>query len=112
MYCDALAHPEPISRAARAASPEESGRVLGWDATTGSHRRSRGMAGHAKPSVLDGVLDLRAGLLGVALDLVTAAFGSQAPAAGGPAGGFLDAALDCFGLVRDLPGDTHGGCLS
>src|ERR1022692_1973427 len=42
MYCDALAHPEPISRAARAASPEESGRVLGWDATIGSHRRSRG----------------------------------------------------------------------
>lgn len=35
--------------------------------------------------MLDGVLELRPGLLGVALDLVTAAFGPQAPAAGGVA---------------------------
>src|ERR1035438_1740980 len=60
-------------------------------------------------SVLERVLDLRPGLLGVALDLVTAAFGLQAVVAGGAAGGLLGAAFDRFGLVRDLLSDTHGG---
>lgn len=40
----------------------------------------------ASRSVPEGVLDLRPGLLGVALDLVTAALGAQAPVAGGTAG--------------------------
>jgi hypothetical protein len=48
--------------------------------------------------VLEGVLDL--GLLEVALGLVAAAFGLQARAVGGPPGGLLGAAFDCFGLVR------------
>jgi hypothetical protein len=43
--------------------------------------------------VLDGVLDLGTGLLHVALEPVGAALGAQAPAAGEPAGGLLDAAF-------------------
>src|ERR1700693_3521078 len=64
-------------------------------------------AGGAGGAVLAGVLDLRPSLLEVALGLVTAAFGAQAPVASDAAGGFLGAAFDCFGLVRDLLGDTH-----
>src|SRR5580700_1025607 len=59
-------------------------------------------------SVLDGVLDLRAGLLHVAVEPVTAAPGAQATAAGKPAGGPLEAAFDRFGFVRELLADTHG----
>jgi hypothetical protein len=40
-------------------------------------------------SVPEGVLDLRPGLLGIALELVTVAFGAQPPVAGQPAGGLL-----------------------
>src|SRR5580704_4791289 len=63
-------------------------------------------------SVLDGVLDLRAGLLHVAVEPVTAAPGAQATAAGEPAGGPLEAAFDRFGFVRELLADTHGAALS
>src|SRR6185312_16471325 len=55
-----------------------------------------------------GILDLRSGLLDVALGLAGPALGPQAPAAGNAAGHPLDAALDRFGLMRDLRGDTHG----
>src|ERR1039457_1791319 len=74
----------------------------------GSHPGRPGGPG-AGWSVLERVLYLRSGLLGVALDLVTATFGLQAVVAGGSAGGLLGAAFDGFGLVRDLLGDTHGG---
>jgi hypothetical protein len=60
-------------------------------------------------SVLEGVLDLGPGQFEVALGLVAAAFGLQARAVGGLSGGLLDAAFDCFGLVRNLLGDTHQG---
>src|SRR5579859_7504614 len=60
-------------------------------------------------SVLDGVLDLGAGLLHVALEPVTAARGAQATAAGEPAGGPFEAAFDRFGLVRELLAGTHRG---
>src|ERR1039457_5964637 len=43
-------------------------------------------------SVPEGVLDLRSGLLGVALELLPAALGPQAPVAGQPADGLLGAA--------------------
>src|ERR1017187_82519 len=59
-------------------------------------------------SAFGGVLDFRAGLLHVALYPVTAALGAQAPAAGEPADAPLDAAFNRFGLVRELPGHTHG----
>lgn len=61
---------------------------------------------------LEGVLNFRPGHLGIALNLITAPFGLQARAAGGAAGGLLEAAFNCFGLVRDLLGDTHRDCLS
>jgi len=63
----------------------------------------------ARWSVLEGVLDLSPSLLEVALGLVAAAFGLQARVVGGPPGGLLGAAFDCFGFVRDLLGDTHRG---
>src|ERR1022692_304469 len=59
-------------------------------------------------SVPEGVLDLRSGLLGVALELLPAALGPQAPVAGQPADGLLGAAFDYLGLMRNLPGETHG----
>jgi hypothetical protein len=48
--------------------------------------------------VPEGVLDFGPGLLEVALGLVSAAFGAQAPAAGEPAGGLLEGAFDCWAL--------------
>ena len=68
--------------------------------------------GGSRSSVLEGVLDLGPGLFEVALGLVAAAFGLQTRAVGGPPGGLPGAAFDCFGLMRDLLGDTHRGCLS
>src|SRR5580704_5501634 len=61
-----------------------------------------------KWSAPDGVLDLRTGLPHVALGPVTAAPGAQAPVAGEPAGGPLEAAFGRFGFVRELLADTHG----
>src|SRR6266508_4383068 len=77
----------------------------------GSRRRpwSRVDGGEwSAPEGLEGVLDLRPGLFSVALGLVTAAFGLQAPVAGDAADDLLGSAFDRFGLVRDLLGDTHG----
>jgi hypothetical protein len=62
----------------------------------------------AEWSVPDSVSDLRRGVLGVGVALVAPALCLQAPTPGDPAGGLLGAALDRFGLVRDLPGDVHG----
>jgi hypothetical protein len=52
--------------------------------------------------VLDGVLDLRTGLLEVALEPVGVALGAQATAAGEPAGGLLDAALTASALCANF----------
>src|ERR1022692_196055 len=70
---------------------------------------AEGPARRAGPvwSVLEGVLDLRPGLLGIALELVTAALSLQAPVAGQPAGGLLGAAFDYLGLMRNLLSETH-----
>jgi hypothetical protein len=54
-----------------------------------------------------GILGLRSGLFDVALGLVGPAFGPQAATAGEAANHPLGA-LDRFGLMRDLPGDTPG----
>src|SRR6266567_1299299 len=59
-------------------------------------------------SAPEGVLDLRPGLLKVALDLVTAASGPQATATGDTASGLPGTAFDRFGLVRNLPGGAPG----
>src|ERR1035441_173977 len=83
------------------------GKVGGWCAGhNGLQPQVRD--GPCGSSVPEGVLDFRAGLFGVALGLVAAAFGPQAPVAGDPAGALLGAAFDRFGLVRDLLGDAHG----
>jgi len=69
------------------------------------HPRAITMA--LRRSAPEGVLDLRPGLLEVALGPVTATPGPQAPAAGDTAGGYPGTPLDFFRLVRDLPGDAH-----
>jgi len=58
-------------------------------------------------SVLEDVLDLRARLLEVALDPVTAAFGLKAAVTGCAADCVLGFALGRFGFVRDLLADTY-----
>jgi len=55
-----------------------------------------------------GILDLRSGLLDVALGLVGPAFGPEPAAADDAADRPLGAALDCFCPMRELVGDTDG----
>src|SRR5579864_9315694 len=59
-------------------------------------------------SALEGVPDLRAVLLDVALGLITAASGPQPPVPGEAADGFHGGAFERFGPVRDLLADAHG----
>src|SRR5215218_7127042 len=59
-------------------------------------------------SVLEGVLDLLAGLLQVALGLVGPTLGLQLLVIGGPAEPLLGLPLDLLGLVLGLVIDAHG----
>jgi hypothetical protein len=69
--------------------------------------RPRGpVAGWSAPG---GVFDLGPCLLHVALEPVGAALGAPAPAAGEPAGGFLEAAFDRFGLCASFLPMVTGG---
>jgi hypothetical protein len=92
--------------------------TLTWVERNFGYAVARAYAGHtdamawpsatSRRSAPDGILDLRSGLLEVALGPVGPAFGPQAAAAGEAADHPLGAALDRFGLMRDLLGDTHG----
>src|SRR5215204_2280384 len=82
--------------------------LIGLVASSVSAGRVRRPSGHALPgSAFEGVFDLLAGLLEVALGLVGLAFGLQVPIAAGLASGFLGFARQFFGLVFDLVVGTH-----
>src|SRR5215213_3161355 len=62
-------------------------------------------------SVLDGVLDLLAGLLQVALGLAGSTLGLQFLVIGGPAEPLFGLPLDLLGLVLGLVINSHGSIL-
>src|SRR6478735_4964416 len=70
-------------------------------------RATAGTCGQDRPSALEGVLDLLAGLLDVGPGLVAPALGLELLVVGRLAGGFLRLALELVGLVVELVVQTH-----
>src|SRR6478735_6319203 len=70
-------------------------------------RATAGTCGQVRPSALEGVLDLLAGLLDVGARLVALALGLELLVVGRLAGGFLRLALELVGLVVELVVQTH-----